>query len=243
MYINIRKNELKSMHPECLILFRVNDDYALIGDDTQAAQELLGIAPKTLGSEQLRIASFPHHALDIYLPRLIRAGHRVAICDLFQPKFDRENRVFTWGTASTLKRYRELCDQHPDSRQYGVFFAFGDKQMAEGVKSLINRGYIAEGEQSKICSCRSGLYGLPSEVERFLGFYRERRKRIAEECDPYEVYCYEYNNHECGISTDGDLEAIDLVISYWGADVARTIRRDSAQYSIESLNAIKTQRQ
>lgn len=224
---------MKSKHPECLILFRVNDDYALIGDDTQAAQELLGIAPKTLGSERLRISSFPHHALDIYLPRLIRAGHRVAICDLFQPKFDRKNRVFTWGTASTLKRYRELRDQHPDSSQYGVFFAFGLKQREEGIRSLINRGYITKDEHSKIFYYGYGLYGIPSEVKRFLDFYKERNRRIAEECDPYEVYCYEYNNHECGISSDGDLGAINIVVDYWGADVARTIRRCSVHYSIE----------
>lgn len=58
---------------------------------------------------------------------------------------------------------------------------------------------------------------------------------IAEECDPYEVYCYEYNNHECGISWDGDLGAISLIVDYWGANVAHTIRRRSAQYSIESI--------
>lgn len=82
MYIKIFRNELKEKHPDCLILFRINDDYALIDGDAQVAQEVLGIAPQFLGKEQLPVASFPQQDLDINLPKLIRTGHRVAICDL-----------------------------------------------------------------------------------------------------------------------------------------------------------------
>ena len=234
MYIKIFRNELKEKHPDCLILFRINDDYALIDGDAQVAQEVLGIAPQFLGKEQLPVASFPQQDLDINLPKLIRTGHRVAICDLpFQPEYGDE--MYSWKGAKTLRRYKELCNQHPDCEKYGVFYAFGREQMAEGVRSLVRRGYIAEGEDGKIRSYGCGLHGIPSEVERFLDFYEERNRLIAEECDPYEVYCYEYNNHECGISWDGDLGAISLIVEYWGANVAHTIRRRSAQYSIESI--------
>lgn len=236
MYIKTFKNELKSKHPDCLLLFRVNDDYCLVEEDAQVAQEVLGFDPKTLGKEQMQVASFPTRDLDTHLPKFIRAGHRVAICDLpFTPTYDHGSEMYDWKGAATLKRYRELYNQHPDTEKYGVFYAFGKQQLADGVRSLINRGYIAEGEESRIRSYGCGLHGIPSEVERFLDFYKERNRRIAEECDPYEVYCYEYNNHESGISCDGDLGAISLIVDYWGEDVARTIRRRSAFYSIESI--------
>lgn len=45
------------------------------------------------------------------------------------------------------------------------------------------------------------------------------------ECDPQEVYFYEYNNHECMIAWDGDKEAYDLIVGYWGEEVAKTIKR------------------
>ncbi len=143
--------------------------------------------------------------------------------------------MMRWRNARTLERYRELCNQHPDDNKYGVFFAFGNRQFADGVQKLIARGYIRDGEDGKIVSYGSGLYGIPSELERFMDFYRERRKRISAECDPQEVYCYEFNNCECCIDLDGDLNAIRHIETVWGADTARTIQRKSVLYSTESL--------
>ena len=62
-------NELKAKHPDAVILFRVGDFYESIFDDAKKVTDVLGVA------------GFPHHALDTYLPKLIRAGLRVAICD------------------------------------------------------------------------------------------------------------------------------------------------------------------
>lgn len=59
--------------------------------------------------------------------------------------------------------------------------------------------------------------------------------RIKNECDPQEVYCYEYNNHECCIAFDGDIEAIRLVAGIWGVETAKTIKRRSAFYGVEEL--------
>jgi len=58
---------------------------------------------------------------------------------------------------------------------------------------------------------------------------------IFHECDPQEVYCYEYNNHECCIAFDGDIEAIRLVAGIWGVETAKTIKRRSAFYRVEEL--------
>lgn len=152
----------------------------------------------------------------------------------FEQNWDNDG-MMTWKNARTLNRYRELSNQHPDDSKYGVFFAFGDSQFAEGVRKLIARGYIREGEEGNIASYGGGLYGLPSELERFFGFYEERKKLIAAECDPQEVYCYEFNNFECCIAYDGDLNAIRHIADIWGVDVARTIMRKSVLHSTEAL--------
>lgn len=72
--------ELKDKHPDCLLLFRCGDFYESYQEDAESASRILGITlTKDKGGDLL--AGFPHHALDTYLPRLIRAGHRLAICD------------------------------------------------------------------------------------------------------------------------------------------------------------------
>ena len=75
-------NELKAKHPDAVILFRVGDFYESYFDDAKKVSEVLGITlTKRSGEDGYYLAGFPHHALDTYLPKLIRAGLRVAICD------------------------------------------------------------------------------------------------------------------------------------------------------------------
>ena len=83
--------DLKAKHPEALLLFRCGDFYETYHDDAVEASRILGITltKRNNGgsSEPMAMAGFPHHALDTYLPKLIRAGRRVAICDqLEDPK-------------------------------------------------------------------------------------------------------------------------------------------------------------
>jgi len=79
--------DLKSKHPDALLLFRVGDFYETYQNDARKAANVLGItltkSSKSKGPDgkPLEMAGFPHHALDTYLPKLIRAGERVAICD------------------------------------------------------------------------------------------------------------------------------------------------------------------
>lgn len=75
-------NELKAKHPDAVILFRVGDFYESYFDDATKVAEVLGITlTKRSGEDGYYLAGFPHHALDTYLPKLIRAGLRIAICD------------------------------------------------------------------------------------------------------------------------------------------------------------------
>lgn len=74
-------NEFKEKHPEALLLFRCGDFYETYENDAQIASEVLGITLTLNTRDKRKMAGFPHHALDTYLPKFIRAGHRVAICD------------------------------------------------------------------------------------------------------------------------------------------------------------------
>lgn len=80
---------LKEKHSDALILFRVGDFYETYCEDAQKASEVLGITLTKYKKEDIFIASFPEQALDTYLPKLIRAGIRVAICDCI----DNEQKV------------------------------------------------------------------------------------------------------------------------------------------------------
>ena len=75
-------NELKAKHPDAVILFRVGDFYESYFDDAKKVADATGATlTKRSGEDGYYLTGFPHHALDTYLPKLIRAGLRVAICD------------------------------------------------------------------------------------------------------------------------------------------------------------------
>ena len=82
--------EMKKKHPDAVLLFRVGDFYEIFGKDAVIASEILGITVtrrQTGIDSRIELAGFPHHALDTYLPKLVRAGKRVAICEqLEDPK-------------------------------------------------------------------------------------------------------------------------------------------------------------
>lgn len=82
---------VKAKYPDALLLFRVGDFYETFGKDAITVSNVLGIVltkRKNGAASEVELAGFPHHALDTYLPKLVRAGYRVAICDqLEDPKF------------------------------------------------------------------------------------------------------------------------------------------------------------
>lgn len=82
-------NSIKEKYPDALLLFRVGDFYETFGEDAVKAARILNIVltNRNNGSERTELAGFPHHSLNTYLPKLVKAGQRVAICDqLEDPK-------------------------------------------------------------------------------------------------------------------------------------------------------------
>jgi DNA mismatch repair protein MutS len=85
---------IKAKHPDAVLLFRVGDFYETFGDDAIKAAEILGITLTRRANgaaSYVELAGFPYHALDTYLPKLVRAGQRVAICEqLEDPKLTKK---------------------------------------------------------------------------------------------------------------------------------------------------------
>ena len=147
--------------------------------------------------------------------------------------WDRYEGGIVMVNPQTVKRYREIQDEHPDADKCGVFFAFSNEQFGEGYRRLVDLGHIKDGD--KVLRGPAGAFGTKAGFDKFFGFYDEREKKVKDECDPQEVYFYEYNNHECMIAWDGDLEAIKIIIDIWGAGVARNIKRYNASMSVDNI--------
>lgn len=125
--------------------------------------------------------------------------------------------------AQTIGHYKEIKNSHPEIDDYGVWWAFSDEQFARGRQHAIEIGKL--NPDDKIYSGGAGLYGTSDAIKAFFAAYEKRDEQIPKECDPQEVYFYEYNNHECMISWDGDQDAYKLIVEYWGEEIASKIKR------------------
>ena len=111
--------EMKKKHPDAVLLFRVGDFYEIFGDDAVKASEILGITltRRANGSDKyIELAGFPHHAIDTYLPKLVRAGQRVAICEqLEDPKLTKtvKQKAVEIVTSNAEIRTVEQSDNVP----------------------------------------------------------------------------------------------------------------------------------
>lgn len=96
---------MKKAHPDAIMLFRVGDFYETFGDDAVEASEILGITLTRRGngySKDTSLAGFPHHALDTYLPKLLRAGKRVAIVDQLEDPKTVKNKLVKRGVTEVV---------------------------------------------------------------------------------------------------------------------------------------------
>ena len=95
---------MKAKHPDAILLFRCGDFYEAFGEDAKAVSEVLGIILTRTSRKDItaQMAGFPAHALDSYLPRLVRAGKRVAICD--EPSAPQESAPKKKATRKSAKK-------------------------------------------------------------------------------------------------------------------------------------------
>ena len=120
--------EMKAKHPDAILLFRVGDFYETFSDDALVASEILGITltRRANGAAQyVELAGFPHHALDTYLPKLVRAGKRVAICEqLEDPKLTKKlvKRGITELVTPGVSINDNILDHRENNFLAGVHF-------------------------------------------------------------------------------------------------------------------------
>jgi DNA mismatch repair protein MutS len=150
-------NSIKAKHPDAILLFRVGDFYETFAEDAIKASGILGITltRRANGSASfVELAGFPHHSIDIYLPKLVRAGQRVAICDqLEDPKLTKKivkrgvTELVTPGVSinDNILENREnnyLACVHVDKHQGGVAFldiSTGEFYIAQGGIDYIDK--------------------------------------------------------------------------------------------------------
>ena len=150
-------NGIKAKHPTALLLFRVGDFYETFGEDAIKASRILGITltKRANGSASfIELAGFPHHSIETYLPKLVRAGQKVAVCDqLEDPKLTKKivkrgvTELVTPGIAYNDKvlDYKEnnfLASVHLDGKNAGVAFldiSTGEYFIAQGSIEYIDK--------------------------------------------------------------------------------------------------------
>ncbi|SOC78858.1 DNA mismatch repair protein MutS [Salinimicrobium sediminis] len=149
-------NRIKRKYPDAMLLFRVGDFYETFGEDAVRAARILNIVltNRNNGSERSELAGFPHHSLNTYLPKLVKAGERVAICDqLEDPKLTKKivkrgvTELVTPGVSMNdevlqSKSNNFLCAVHFGKKALGISFldvSTGEFLTAEGSEEYIDK--------------------------------------------------------------------------------------------------------
>lgn len=147
---------IKAKYPDAMLLFRVGDFYETFGADAVVAARILNIVltNRNNGGERSELAGFPHHSLNTYLPKLVKAGQRVAICDqLEDPKMTKKivkrgvTELVTPGVALSdevlnSKSNNFLCAIHYGKRNLGISFldvSTGEFLTAQGTQEYIDK--------------------------------------------------------------------------------------------------------
>ncbi len=165
-------NAIKTKYPDAILLFRVGDFYETFGDDAIKAAKVLNITltRRANGAAMfIELAGFPHHSLDNYLPKLVRAGYRVAICDqLEDPKLAKGivkrgvTELVTPGVSYNDKTLEStannfLCSLHKDKDEYGVAFldiSTGEFYVAQGGLEYVEK-LIQNFKPSELIHCKA----------------------------------------------------------------------------------------
>ena len=179
--------ELKKKHPDAIILYRVGDFYETFCDDAKEAHDILGITlPARAGNP---LAGFPYHALDTYLPRLVRAGKRVAICEqLEDPKLTK--KLVKRGITELITPGLTMGDNVLNARENNFLAAVSFDKNRCGIALLD----ISTGE----FLCTEGTYDY---IDKLINNYAPKEmlyvkgmKQTYQERFTSQPYCYELDD-------------------------------------------------
>jgi len=160
--------EMKSKHPDAILLFRVGDFYETFGEDAIKASGILGIVltARNNGGSKIELAGFPYHSIDVYLPKLVKAGLRVAICEQLE-KPSKEKKIVKRGVTDIVTPGLGVSDSllNQKSNNYLAAVSYGDHKNPSAIALLeLSTGEFlcTEGSADQIDKL---LYSFePSEV-------------------------------------------------------------------------------
>ena len=222
---------VKAQHPEALLLFRCGDFYETYGDDALTASKILGIVltrRSNSAPDSVPMAGFPYHSIDTYLPRLVRAGYKVAVCDqLEDPKLTKNivKRGITEVVTPGVAFNEQLLDQKENNFIAGLCFnkdkcgaAFldvstGTFQVAEGsldyVMNLLDSFgpkelLVPKGYEKGIKEKTNGKYYI-STLEEWAFVYDNSVEKLKKQLKVDSLKGFAVDNFALGVTSAGAL--------------------------------------
>lgn len=223
-------NEMKAQYPDALLLFRMGDFYESFNDDAIEVSGILGITltKRAHGAaSEMNLAGFPYHALDVYLPKLIRAGKRIAICEqLENPKLTK--KLVKRGVIEVITPGVITDDGVLEKRENNYLAALNLAPMRIGLALVdISTGefYVAEGTMSYI--------------DRLLANFRPRELLISraqyEQGIPQNIATYYLTRVDDWAFTPQD--AVSRIQQHFATTTLRGLGIDSLQQAIPAAGA------
>lgn len=175
--------EFKRQHPEALLLFRVGDFYETFGDDALIASKVLGIVLTKRANgpgQHIELAGFPHHSIETYLPKLVRAGYKVAVCEqLEDPKLTKKlvKRGVTELVTPGIAYSEQLLNQKENNYLCSVYFS-ADKAGIAFLDVSTGAFKVSEGSLDYIEVLLANF--SPKEVLVQKGYQKGFRERFGE---------------------------------------------------------------
>ena len=249
--------DLKAKHPDAVMLFRCGDFYETYSEDAVTASEILGITLTKRANGQgktVEMAGFPHHALDTYLPKLIRAGRRVAICDqLEDPKTTKKlvkrgiTELVTPGVAisDNVLSYKEnnfLAAVHFGKTACGVAFldiSTGEFLTAEGpfdyIDKLLNnfapKEVLFERGKKPMCEGNFGSKFFTFELDDWVFTEASAREKLLKHFETKNLKGFGVEHLKNGIIASGAiLQYLDMTQHYQIGHITSLARIEEDKY-------------
>jgi len=248
---------LKSKHPDAILLYRVGDFYETFASDAVTVSQVLGIVltKRNNGGADIELAGFPYHSLDVYLPKLVRAGYRVAICEQLE-KPSKEKKIVDRGVTDMVTPGVTISDTILDGRQnnylaslhfttkkeWGVAFldiSTGEFMVAEGPPSnieklidslnpseiILSKAYVQEYE--KVFGDRYYHYG----VDEWVFMYDYAREKLLDKFDVTNLKGFGIEDlHNAQIAAGAIIHYLNITQNQKTAHISRINRIQSENY-------------